>query len=71
MKFLRIFFAIILYIFILSLFFLFKPSFIFDIKGNIKNIGFSDENKSVLSLYILIPIIILIIYIILSYYGRK
>ena len=68
---LRILFAFIIYLFILALIFIFKPSFIFNIDDSIKDFGFSDDNKSILSLYIMTPILILIIYIILMKYGTK
>ena len=71
MSLLRILFAFIIYIFILSIIFICKPSCLFNIDESIKDFGFSDENKSIISLYIMIPILILIIYIILIKYGNN
>lgn len=70
MRFLRILFAFILYFFIITLFYLFKPSLMFHNDGSLKDVGFTDQNKSILSLYIMIPVIILIIYIILEKFGN-
>tara|TARA_Y100000389_G_C17471316_1_gene531439 strand:+ start:9329 stop:9547 length:219 start_codon:yes stop_codon:yes gene_type:complete len=69
MKFIRILFAFIIYVLLLTILFLFKPPSLFNNDGKIKDTGFTDEDKSVLSLYIIIPILILVIYIILVKYG--
>jgi len=53
-------FAILLYISILLLIFLFKPSFMFDINGNFKTYN----SKSLLTLDIIYPIIALLSYFI-------
>jgi len=53
-------FAIFLYISILLLIFLFKPSFMFDISGNFKTYN----SKSLLTLDIIYPIIALLCYFI-------
>jgi hypothetical protein len=53
-------FAILLYISLLLLIFLFKPSFMFDIKGNFKTYN----SKSLLTLDIIYPILALLSYFI-------
>jgi hypothetical protein len=61
----RKYIIILIYITLLLLLFLIKPSLLFDEYGNIKNFGFeSNNNKSLLSIEILIPIIAIISYII-------
>jgi len=61
----RKYIIILIYITLLLLLFLIKPSLLFDDNGNIKNFGFeSNNNKSLLSIEILIPIIAIISYII-------
>ena len=53
-------FAILLYISLLLLIFLFKPSFMFDIYGNFKTYN----SKSLLTLDIIYPVIALLCYFI-------
>jgi len=53
-----LFISILLYILIILLLFLFKPSFMFDIHGNIKHYN----PKSLLTLDIMYPIIALLSY---------
>jgi hypothetical protein len=53
-----LFISILLYILILLLIFLFKPSIMFDLHGNIKNYN----SKSLLTLDIIYPIIALLSY---------
>jgi hypothetical protein len=53
-------FAILLYISLLLLIFIFKPSFMFDIKGNFKTYN----SKSLLTLDIIYPILALLSYFI-------
>jgi hypothetical protein len=53
-------FAILLYISLLLLIFLFKPSFMFDINGNFKTYN----SKSLLTLDIIYPILALLSYFI-------
>jgi hypothetical protein len=61
----RKYIIILIYITLLLLLFLIKPSLLFDENGNIKNFGFeSNNNKSLLSIEILIPILAIISYII-------
>ena len=61
----RKYIIILIYITLLLLLFLIKPSLLFDDNGNIKNFGFeSNNNKSLLSIEILIPILAIISYII-------
>lgn len=71
MKLIRIVFAFIIYVLILSTFMFLKPSFLFNEKGEIRETGFRVDKKSILSLYIIIPIIIIIIYILLVKFGDK
>jgi hypothetical protein len=42
-----------------------KPSFLFDMDGKIKEFGFSEDGKSILSLYVIIPLISIVNYIII------
>jgi hypothetical protein len=63
-KMLRILITLLVYIVILSILYLFEPSLMFDESGKLKTIGYVDENKSLFSLYLLSPILILFIYII-------
>lgn len=61
----RKYIIILIYITLLLLLFLIKPSLLFDENGNIKNFGFeSNNNKSLLSIEILIPILAIVSYII-------
>jgi hypothetical protein len=61
----RKYIIILIYITLLLLLFLIKPSLLFDDNGNIKNFGFeSNNNKSLLSIEILIPILAIVSYII-------
>jgi hypothetical protein len=71
MKLIRIVFAFIIYVLILSTFMFLKPSFFFNKNGEIRETGFRVDKKSILSLYIIIPIIIIIIYILLVKFGDK
>jgi hypothetical protein len=71
MKLIRIVFAFIIYLLILSILMFLKPNFLFNEKGEIRETGFRIDNKSIISLYIMIPIIIIIIYIILIKFGDK
>lgn len=61
----RKYIIILIYITLLLLLFLIKPSLLFDENGNIKNFGYeSNNNKSLLSIEILIPILAIVSYII-------
>lgn len=61
---LRILVTLFIYVIILAVLYLFKPNAMFDNNHQLKTIGFSDENKSLFSIYYLTPIIIILIYII-------
>ncbi len=61
---LRILVTLFIYVIILAVLYLFKPNIMFDNNHQLKTIGFSDENKSLFSIYYLTPIIIILIYII-------
>jgi hypothetical protein len=61
---LRILLTLLIFIVILSVLYLFEPSLMFDEYGKLKTIGYVDENKSLFSLYLLTPILVLFIYII-------
>jgi hypothetical protein len=61
---LRILLTLLIFIVVLSVLYLFKPSLMFDEYGKLKTIGYVDENKSLFSLYLLTPILVLFIYII-------
>ena len=61
---LRILVTLFIYVIILAILYLLKPNIMFDNTNNLKTIGFSDENKSLFSIYYLTPIIIILIYII-------
>lgn len=61
---LRITFVFILYVIIVGLLFILKPAMMFEDNGRIKQVGFSRDNRSLLSLYIVLPILAIILYII-------
>ena len=63
-KMLRILITLLIYIVILSILYLFEPSLMFEETGKLKTIGYMDENRSLFSVYLLTPILILFIYII-------
>ena len=63
-KMLRILITLLIYIVILSILYLFEPSLMFEETGKLKTIGYMDENRSLFSIYLLTPILILFIYII-------
>ena len=59
----RILIVILLYLIILSLIYLIKPSMMFDDNGYLKGIGYIDEGKSLFPIYYITPILVLFIYI--------
>lgn len=61
---LRILVTLFIYLIILAIIYFFKPNIMFDNNNQLKTIGFSDENKSLFSIYYLTPILIIFIYII-------
>ena len=61
---LRILVTLFIYVIILAILYLFKPTIMFDENNQLKTIGYSDENKSLFSIYYLTPIVIILIYII-------
>lgn len=63
-KMLRILITLLIYIVILSILYLFEPTLMFEETGKLKTIGYTDENRSLFSVYLLTPILILFIYII-------
>ena len=58
--FLRILTVIFLYILIIAIIYLIKPSIFFD-NNKLKDIGFINDNKSIISLYYISPIIVIFI----------
>jgi hypothetical protein len=60
----RILITFLLYIIILTLLYLFEPSLMFEESGKLKTIGYADENRSLFSIYLITPILIILIYII-------
>lgn len=60
----RILITLLLYIIILTILYLFEPSLMFEESGKLKTIGYVDENRSLFSIYLLTPILIIFIYII-------
>jgi|MDSW01.1.fsa_nt_gb uncharacterized membrane protein len=63
----RKYIIILIYIILILLIFLNKPSIMFDHNGNIKHFGYSNDNdmlKSLLSIEIVIPILVILSYII-------
>lgn len=65
MNILRILIALFIYLLFVLIIYLYKPSAMFDENGNIKGVGFSDNNESILSLYIVSPILCMVFYIII------
>lgn len=61
---LRILVTLFIYVIILAILYLLKPTIMFDENNKLKTIGYSDENKSLFSIYYLTPIVIILIYII-------
>jgi hypothetical protein len=60
----RILITFLLYIIILTVLYLFEPSLMFEESGKLKTIGYMDENRSLFSIYLITPILIILIYII-------
>jgi hypothetical protein len=60
----RILITFLLYIIILTVLYLFEPSLMFEDSGKLKTIGYMDENRSLFSIYLITPILIILIYII-------
>lgn len=60
----RILITLLLYIIILTILYLVEPSLMFEESGKLKTIGYADENRSLFSIYLLTPILIIFIYII-------
>lgn len=67
---LRILTVIFLYILILAIIYLIKPSIFFN-NSKLKDIGFIYENKSIISLYYTSPIIVILLYIIVLAIWKK
>jgi len=61
----RILIVILIYLIILSILYLTKPSMMFDNKGYLKDIGYIDQGKSLFSIYLITPILVIILYIII------
>lgn len=61
---LRIVFVYIIYLVVVGALFWLRPSMMFDRDGNIKSVGFIDEDGSLLSLYIVLPIVAIFLYIV-------
>jgi hypothetical protein len=68
--FLRILTVICLYILTIAIIYLIKPSIFFD-NNKLKDIGFIHDNKSIISLYYISPIIVIFIYIIVLAIWKK
>ena len=56
-------YAMLLNVVIIMFIFRIKPSFLFNEIGDIKEFGYIEDNKSILSVYIFFPIIAILIYI--------
>jgi hypothetical protein len=56
-------YAMLLNVVIIMLVFRIKPSFLFNELGDIKEFGYIEDNKSILSVYIFFPIISIFLYI--------
>lgn len=70
MMFLRILLGVCVYILIICVLFIMKPSIMFDINGDVKDVGFTDENRSLLSLYIVAPILAVFVYMVMFIIWR-
>tara|TARA_B000000475_G_C16004433_1_gene450299 strand:- start:1288 stop:1512 length:225 start_codon:yes stop_codon:yes gene_type:complete len=68
--FLRILTVICLYILTIAIIYLIKPSIFFD-NNKLKDIGFIHDNKSIISLYYISPIIVIFLYIIVLAIWKK
>jgi len=68
--FLRILTVLCLYILIIAIIYLIKPSIFFD-NNKLKDIGFLHDNKSIISLYYISPIIVIFLYIIVLAIWKK
>lgn len=64
MEILRSFLALSVYIIVIAMLFILKPDAMFRSDGSIKEVGFTTDNRSLLSLYVVAPLIALFIYII-------
>lgn len=64
MEILRGFLALSIYVIIIAILFILKPEAMFTREGKIKGVGFASNNGSLLSLYIVGPLIALFIYIV-------
>lgn len=60
----RILLVLSLYILVLAIVYLWKPSIFFNEQNDLKDVGFTDEGRSIVSLYYITPIIVLFLYII-------
>ena len=69
-EFLRILTVICLYILTIAIIYLIKPSIFFD-NNKLKDIGFIHDNKSIISLYYISPIIVIFLYIIVLAIWKK
>lgn len=47
-----------------------KPSIMFDKNGDVKDVGFTDDNRSLLSLYLVAPILAVFVYMIMFIIWR-
>lgn len=68
--FLRILLGICVYILIICILFIMKPSIMFDKNGDVKDVGFTDDNRSLLSLYLVAPILAVFVYMIMFIIWR-
>lgn len=68
--FLRILTVIFLYILTIAIIYLIKPSIFFN-NNKLKDIGFIHDNKSIISLYYISPIIVIFLYIIVLAIWKK
>lgn len=60
----RKYIIVVIYVILLLLIFLLKPSMMFNEKGEIKHFGYNNDNQtSLLSIELIIPILIVISYI--------
>lgn len=67
---LRIAFVYIIYVVIIGILFVLRPSALFDEDGNIRQLGFIDEGGSMLSLYVILPVLAITIYIVFLAWTR-
>lgn len=53
-----------IYVIIVAIIYILEPDMMFDIDGSLRDIGFTEDNKSILSLYIVAPVLAILLYIV-------